>query len=163
MDLLRGFPRLPFHDDFAAWAALGRELLDLHIGSRSVEHYGLERLDKDAGPGRAALRADKEHGAIVLDGSTTLAGVPAEASEYRLGSRSALEWVLDQYKERQPRDPTIRDMFNTYHFADHNERVIDLPQRVCTVSIEAMAVLDRMAGMRDGDNASNAATGPESR
>ena len=56
---------------------------------------------------------------------TTLAGVPEKAWEYRLGSRSALEWVLDQYKERKPRDPTIREKFNTYRFSNHKERVID--------------------------------------
>ena len=45
-----------------------------------------------------------------------LTGVPEEAWEYRLGSRSALEWVLDQHKEKKPKDPTIRDNFNTYRF-----------------------------------------------
>ena len=78
------------------------------------------------------LRADRERGVIILDERTTLAGVPPEAWEYRLGSRSALEWVLDQYKEKKPRDPTIRERFNTYRFADHKEKVIDLLQRVCT-------------------------------
>ena len=53
-----------------------------------------------------------------------------------LGSRSALEWVLDQYKEKNPRDPTIRERFNTYRFADYKERVIDLLRRVCTVSVQ---------------------------
>ena len=51
-----------------------------------------------------------------------------------MGSRSALEWVLDQYKERKPRDPTIREGFNTYRFADHKERVVDQLGRVCAVS-----------------------------
>ena len=61
-------------------------------------------------------------------------GVPTQAWEYRLGNRSALEWVLDQYNERKPRDPTIRERFNTYRFADHKENVIDLLGRVCAVS-----------------------------
>ena len=64
---------------------------------------------------------------------------------YRLGSRSALEWVLDQYKERKPRDSTIRERFNTYRFADHKERVIDLLQRVCAVSVATMDAVDDMA------------------
>ena len=85
-------------------------------------------------PKRAILRADNERGVITLDEQTTLHGVPTEAWEYRLGNRSALEWVLDQYKERKPRDPTIRERFNTYRFADHKERVIDLLGRVCAVS-----------------------------
>ena len=70
--------------------------------------------------------------------------MPESAWRYRLGSRSALEWVLDQYKERKPRDPTIAAKFNTYRFADYKERVIDLLQRVCTVSVETMAIVDGM-------------------
>ena len=151
IDLLREFPRLHFQEDFAAWAALGRELLDLHIGFESAEPYPLERVDKPADAGRAVLRADKERGVIILDGKTTLNGVPYEAWEYRLGNRSALEWVLDQYKERTPRDPTIRERFNTYRFADHKERVIDLLKRVCTVSVETVRIVDRLDLMTDID------------
>ena len=70
--------------------------------------------------------------------------MPVEAWDYRLGSRSALEWVLDQYKERTPRDPTIRKRFNTYRFADHKEKVIDLLQRVCTVSVETVRIVSQL-------------------
>ena len=148
VDLLREFPRLPFHYDFAAWAKIGQELLDLHIGFESAEPYELERVDGSSDAGKALLRADKERGAIVLDGRTTLTGVPPEAWEYRLGSRSALEWVLDQYKERKPRDPTIAAKFNTYRFADHKERVIDLLERVCTVSVRTMEIVDSMTRLQ---------------
>ena len=95
------------------------------------------------------LRPEKERGVIVLDDKTTLSGVPPDAWRYRLGSRSALEWVLDQYKERKPKDPTIAEKFNTYRFADYKERVIDLLQRVCTVSVQTMDVVDDMAYWED--------------
>jgi len=72
----------------------------------------------------------------VLDTQTTLAGVPPEAWDYKLGNRSALEWILDQYKEKKPKDPTIREKFDTYRFADHKEKVIELLMRVTTVSVE---------------------------
>ena len=94
--------------------------------------------------------ADRKEGAIVLDDKTTLEGVPPEAWEYQLGSRSALEWVLDQYKERKPRDPTIAERFNAYRFADHKEQVIDLLRRVCAVSVKTMDVVDDMAYWEDG-------------
>ena len=70
--------------------------------------------------------------------------LPAIAWEYRLGNRSALEWVLDQYKEKKPSDPTIAEKFNTYRFADYKEKVIALLMRVCTVSVETMAVIREM-------------------
>ena len=159
VDLLREFPRLPLYHDFDTWAKMGRELLDLHLGFEAAEPWPLERHDVgannysrlhgDSTP-KVILRADKENGIIHLDEQTALTGVPEDAWRYQLGSRSALEWVLDQYKEKKPRDPTIRERFNTYRFADHKERVIDLLQRVCTVSVKTMDVVDGMAYWQDG-------------
>ena len=111
----------------------------------AVDDLQQEDVPGAGNPKRAILRADKERGAITLDERTTLADIPEKAWEYRLGNRSALEWVLDQYKERKPRDPTIAAKFNTYKFADYKEHVIDLLRRVCTVSVATMEVVDGMA------------------
>jgi predicted helicase len=87
---------------------------------------------------------DKTAGKIILDTETTLEGVPAVAWDYKLGNRSALEWILDQYKEKTPKDPTIAKLFNTYKFADYKEQVIDLLDRVCTVSVRTMEIIQQM-------------------
>ena len=145
LDLKREFPRLPFYPDFRAWVDMGQELLDLHTGFESVEAYPLQLTELTGEAKRAILRADKERGVIALDEKTSLTGVPPDAWRYRLGSRTALEWVLDQYKERKPKDPTIAEKFNTYRFADYKEQVIDLLQRVCAVSVRTMEIVDGMA------------------
>ena len=93
---------------------------------------------------KVKLKADKEKGIIELDELTFLSGVPKEAWEYKLGNRSALEWILDQYKEKKPTDPTIAEKFNTYRFADYKEQVIDLLKRVCTVSVETMKIVNQL-------------------
>ncbi len=148
VDLTREFPRLPLHHDFDLWTQMGQELLDLHVGFESAEPYPLRRINKLGDAKRVILKPDKVKGSIVLDDKTTLTGVPPDAWRYRLGNRSALEWVLDQYKEKKPRDPTIAEKFNTYRFADYKERVIDLLQRVCTVSVRTMEIVDGMAEVR---------------
>ena len=153
VDLLREFPRLPFYHDFDVWKQMGQELLDLHIGFEEAKPFPLERVDLDGDPRRVTLRADKDRGAIVLDNKTTLLGVPPGAWEYQLGSRSALEWVLDQYKEKKPKDPTIAERFNTYKFTDYKEQVIDLLQRVCAVSVTTVKIVDRMASIERGHGA----------
>jgi len=79
-----------------------------------------------------------------LDENTELHGIPKAAWEYKLGNRSALEWILDQYKEKKPTDPTIAEKFNTYKFADYKEKVIDLLKRVCTVSVDTMKIIEQM-------------------
>ena len=151
LNLKREFPRIPFYADFWQWAAWGGELMKLHIGYESVTAYPLTRTDitdekaNTAGQKpKALLRADKDAGAITLDTETTVRGIPPEAWDYKLGNRCALEWILDQYKEKKPKDPTIREKFDTYRFADYKEKVIDLLARVTTVSIETMRVTQAM-------------------
>ncbi len=127
--------------------------MDLHINYETVQPYDLGRVEYqftvDTPEGlqklqKAKLKADKAAGTIALDGFTSLTGIPAEAWEYKLGNRSALEWILDQYKESKPKDPTIAEKFNTYKFADYKDQVIDLLQRVCTVSVETMKIIKEM-------------------
>ena len=154
-DLLREFPRLPLYSEFDIWAKMGARLLDLHLNFETVEPHPLERRDKTASPNAGAprprLKADKERGIIVIDDRTSLHGVPEGAWRYTLGSRSAIEWVLDQHKEKKPRDPTIRAKFNNYRLADHKERLIDLLGQVCAVSVKTMEIVDDMAYWEGGD------------
>jgi predicted helicase len=141
-NLKREFPRIPFYENFEQWANFGKELIDLHLNYETIEKHPLTRIDSDkAKIPKPKLKADKANGTIQLDDNTRLENVPCEAWEYLLGNRSALEWVLDQYKEKTPKDATIAEKFNTYRFADHKEHVIDLLCRVCKVSVETVRIV----------------------
>ena len=150
-NLKREFPRVPFYTGFWQWAAWGEELMGLHIGYETVTPFKLQRTDtpdeKVRASGmspKASLRSDAAAGSITLDSETTLRGIPPEAWTYKLGNRSAIDWVLDQYKVRKPKDPTIREKFDTYRFADYKEKVIDLLARVTTVSVETVRITQAM-------------------
>ena len=154
-NLKREFPRIPLYgdSDAAFWqrAGWGESLMALHIGYENIEPFALVRADVPDEKARAAgqspkpsLKADKDAGRIVIDSETTLEGIPAAAWRYQLGNRCALEWVLDQHKEKKPKDPTIREKFDTYRLKDHKERVIDLLMRVTTLSVETVRVVEAM-------------------
>lgn len=169
-NLKRDFPRIPFYKDFMFFAERGKELANLHIGYEAVDKYPLETVStkksKDKPQGsmlfeepepdlyakaernqyipKAKLKANKENGEIELDDVTILRGIPAEAWEYKLGNRSALEWILDQYKESKPTDKTIAEHFNTYRFADYKEVVVNLLMRVCRVSMETVRIVKEL-------------------
>lgn len=175
LNLKREFPRIPFYEEFWKWAGWGKELMALHINYESVEPYTLKVITSDTKSEhkqiikdmpkdiievcepqaiyghqpkiKVKLRADKERGVIEIDELTTMTGIPKEAWEYKLGNRSALEWILDQYKEKKPSDPTIADKFNTYRFSHYKDEVIDLLKRVCTVSVETMKIVREMDGV----------------
>jgi len=168
LNLNREFPRLPFYDDFWKWVRWGKKLMELHINYETVKQYPLKEhtiktkdettRQKEIFPlaaepsvlyalqpkNKVKLKADKERGIIEIDELTSLSGIPKEAWDYKLGNRSALEWILDQYKEKKPSDPTIAEKFNTYRFADYKTHVIDLLKRVCTVSVETMKIISVM-------------------
>ncbi|MBQ0959985.1 N-6 DNA methylase [Ideonella sp. 4Y11] len=157
-NLKREFPRVPLHGstraDFWRWAGWGQALMDLHIGYESAEPFAFKRVDVpdtkarqnhgEAYAPKPILKSEPEDGRIRIDGETTLSGIPPEAWDYRLGNRSAIDWVLDQYKERKPKDPTIRARFDTYRFADHKEDVIKLLARVVFVSLRTLATVSEI-------------------
>ena len=152
LNLKREFPRIPFYPDFAQWAAWGEALMAMHIGYETVESFAFQRIDT---PGKRAegthpkpvLKSNPDSGNVVIDADTQLTGIPRAAWDYRLGNRSAIDWVLDQHKEKKPRDPTIAAKFNTYRFADYRESCIDLLARVVTVSLETVKITGAMQAL----------------
>ncbi|MDR0520727.1 MAG: hypothetical protein LBH00_02615, partial [Planctomycetaceae bacterium] len=152
LNLKRDYPRIPFYADFHQWASRGQKLLALHIGYENAAPYPLQTVRRERkqvaaekyNVPKTILKANPAAGEIVLDEETKLIGIPKEAWEYKIGKRSALERILDQYKEKKPRDKTVAGKFNTYRFADYKEHVIDLLQKICTVSTETMKILGEM-------------------
>ena len=156
-NLKREFPRIPLHGTneatFWQWAGWGAELMALHIGYEGVAPFALTRSDAPDAKARTAglapkpaLKSEPAAGRIVIDSETTLDGIPSAAWRYHLGNRCALDWVLDQHKEKKPKDPTIREKFDTYRLKDHKERVIELLMRVTTVSVETVRIVEAMKG-----------------
>jgi predicted helicase len=150
-NLKRELPRMPLYAGFWQWAQWGEQLMALHVGYEAVAPFALARVDVPDDKARAAgqppkpiLKADPASGSIALDSETTLRGVPPEAWTYQLGNRCAIDWVLDQHKEKKPKDPTIREKFNTYRFCDYKEKVVDLLMRVTTVSVETVRITQAM-------------------
>jgi predicted helicase len=168
LNLTREHPHIPFYKNFKKWSAWGKELMELHINYEDAKPYNFLRKDekpkikkaeqkeffpkvKEPEPMfshqpkiKVKLKADKENGKIYVDEVTTLSRIPKLAWEYKLGNRSALEWVLEYYKERKPKDQTIAEKFNNYRFADYKEELIELLRKVCTVSIETMKIVQKM-------------------
>ena len=68
----------------------------------------------------------------------TLDGIPAEVFDYRLGTRSALEWVVDQYRVKVDKRSGI---VNDPNRADAPQSIVDLIGRVLTVSLRTVEIV----------------------
>jgi predicted helicase len=68
----------------------------------------------------------------------TLRGIPAAAFDYRLGNRSALEWVIDQYRvSTDPRSGIVNDP----NREDDPQYILRLIGQVITVSLETQQII----------------------
>ncbi len=87
------------------------------------------------------MKLNKDKTALTVNPSLTLAGIPPETFRYRLGNRSALEWVIDQYQISQDKRSGIRSDPNR---ADDSEYIVRLVGQVVRVSIETARIVDAL-------------------
>ena len=87
------------------------------------------------------MALDKEQGTIKVNSSLTLAGIPVEVFDYVLGTRSALEWVVDQYVcETDPHTGITSDPNDP---ADE-QFIVRLIERVTAVSLSTVKLLKEL-------------------
>jgi predicted helicase len=82
--------------------AAGADLARLHLEYEKMEPYSLKWQESPDVPlsyrVEDQLRLSKDKSALTVNPSLTLGGIPPETFSYRLGNRSALEWVIDHYQ-----------------------------------------------------------------
>ena len=145
LNFKRDFPRIPFYKDFWKWKSWGAELMDLHINYEKLTPYQfkVEKEKQKIKNPKPRFKINKVDYEIELDEVTTLKNIPRLAFEYKLGSRSAIEWVISQYKEKKIKDKTISKKFNPYKF-NYIDTVSDLLGKVVVVSVRTMEIVSEM-------------------
>lgn len=140
-NLKRELPRIPFAPDFRAFVAAGQELARLHLDYEKLEPWPLTWQETDGEPLSyhvEKMRLSKDKTALTVNKSLTLAGIPPEVFQYRLGNRSALDWVIDQYQVSEDKRSGIRSDPNR---ADDPEYIVRLVGQVVRVSIETVRIV----------------------
>ena len=156
-DLSKTEARIPMAataDDFRAFAEAGRQLADLHVNYESAEPYDLEEIHASGwnanAPGAyrvekmsyAGRRPNLDPTRIIYNAGITLAGIPEHAHEYRLGSRSALDWLIDRYQVTTHQASGIVNDPNDWCAEQGDPRyILDLVKRVTTVSVQTVEVV----------------------
>lgn len=74
--------------------------------------------------------------------AVTVSGIPAEAYEYMLGSRSAIEWILERYQVKTDKASGIVNDPNDWSREKGEPLyILDLLRRIITVSVETVAIV----------------------
>ena len=145
-NLKRELPRIPFAPDFRAFTAAGARLAAIHVGYEEQPEHPLQQIETPQMPldwRVEKMRLSKDKTQLRYNGFLTLDGIPAEAFNYRLGNRSALEWVIDQYRVKTDKRSGI---VNDPNRADEPEYIVRLIGNVISVSMETVEIV---AGLPD--------------
>jgi predicted helicase len=147
-NLKRDLPHIPLVTTRASidcCVSTGKALMDLHLNYERQAEYKLDWQENEQIPfswrvEKMRLTADKT--AIIVNESLTLAGIPPECFLYRLGNRSALEWVLDQYQVgTDKRSGIVSDPNNL----DDQGYIVRLLGKVITASVETVRLVNALA------------------
>ena len=142
MNLKRDLPHIPFAEDFWGFAKAGAALADLHINYESAPKYNglkyIETPDMQVDWRVEKMRLSKDKTQLKYNDFLTLDGIPAAVFDYRLGTRSALEWVIDQYRVKVDKRSGI---VNDPNRADEPRYIVDLISRVITVSLKTVKTI----------------------
>ena len=147
-------------EDFRAFSEAGRDLAELHVNYEAIEPYELveeHRLGWDAKAPEGyrvtkmaylgqARNPDKS--GIVCSADITLSGIPEQTHQYRLGSRSALDWIIERYQVRTDSKSGITNDPNDWA-TEHNDPryIIDLIKRVTTVSVRTVEIVEGLPNL----------------
>ena len=161
-DLKRMSPRIPLVDAAQPFIDAGRALSDLHLRYESADPFPLSGLAteptgdpydffavqkmafaKKRNPATSKLEADKS--TLTYNANVALSSIPEDAHRYMLGSRSAIEWIIDRYQVSIDKASGIVNDPNDWSREVGDPRyIIDLFARIVTVSLRTMQIVDSL-------------------
>lgn len=142
----RDLPRIPFAPDFWAFSKAGKKLSDWHLNYENIEEWDwdkgwIETPNTPLSWSAKKMKLTKDKKSLIVNDSLTLSGIPPQVFEYQLGNRSALEWIIDQYRVKtDKRSGIVTDPNNP----DYPEYIVRLVGQVIRVSLETVSIVNNL-------------------
>ena len=140
-NLKRELPRLPFGSDFWRFTKAGQRLGEIHIDYEKVPEYELTFIENREVPldwRVEKMKLSKDKTQLVYNDFLILDGISPKAFDYRLGNRSALEWVINQYCVKTDKRSGI---VNDPNRANDPQYIVKLIGKVIAVSLETVGIV----------------------
>ena len=165
-DLKKSLPRLPLverADDFWAFSHAGRELANLHLNYETIEPYRQcriiyaplttkgdsinYRVEKMRFGKLDSKTADKS--VIYYNHAITIEGIPAEAYDYVVNGKSAIEWIMERYAVTTDKKSGITNDPNDWAREHNDEKYIfNLLLRIINVSVQTVEIVKELPKLK---------------
>ena len=128
-------------DLFRQLAKNRQRLAEIHVHYEQQPEYQLTKREKEGEKLDwcvTKMRLSKDKTTLIYNQFLTLSEIPKETYDYRLGNRSALEWVIDQYQVSTDKRSGIT---NDPNRAADPQYILRLIGQVITVSLETVKIV----------------------
>ena len=162
-DLKKMLPRIPLVVDANPYIQAGQRLSEIHLGYEQASPYPLAGLD-EVTPAHAsdlykvakmrfsaptkgvkATGQGIDRSTILYNEKLTVSGIPEDAYRYMLGSRSAIEWLIDRYQLKTDKSSKSTNDPNDWSQGIGDPRyILDLLCKIVSVSLETMVIVDAL-------------------
>lgn len=145
-ELLKGSPRIPNVKYKEKYVEIGRKLADLHLNYESVDPYPDVLIEAKTNPSYKVQKMkhpkkgvlDK----IIYNTDITISNIPEKAYEYVVNGRSAIEWIIDQYRVKTDKKSGIIDDPNLY--SEDEKYIFNLLLRIINVSVQTVDLVNSL-------------------
>lgn len=149
-DLLKDYPHVPIVKDKDKYVEIGKKLISLHLNYEQVPVYSNVRVLKNYNDfsvekmnfGEKANSKGKDKTTIIFNKYISIKNIPMKAYDYVIGGRSAIEWIMDQYRVTKDAKSGIMDNPNDY--SDDPKYVFDLLLRIINVSVQTVDLINQL-------------------
>ncbi|SEM73746.1 Predicted helicase [Mesobacillus persicus] len=154
-DLRKALPRIPLLKNKEKYVEIGRKLTDLHLNyedqpswpevelqlTGSTPNYRVDKM-KHKKKHNENGKSVNDNSTIIYNDAITITNIPEKAYEYVVNGRSAIEWIIDQYRVKNDKKSGITDDPN--EFSDDPKYILNLLLSVITVSMRTLELIDQL-------------------
>lgn len=151
------YPRIPLYKNFDRFVELGKRLIKLQTEFENFDCHNEEiqlKIEKDfkyMPEDFSMIKLNKEKGIIIFDGKNRIENIPKKAFDYKIGTRSALDWIIDYYKPKKlnpqkelHHKTLIENGLNSYDYKKIREYLFELIPKVIEISVETVDIFKEL-------------------
>lgn len=151
------YPRIPLYKNFDRFVELGKRLIKLQTEFENFDCRNEEiqlKIEKDfkyMPEDFSMIKLNKEKGIIIFDGKNRIENIPKKAFDYKIGTRSALDWIIDYYKPKKlnpqkelHHKTLIENGLNSYDYKNIREYLFELIPKVINISVETVDIFKEL-------------------
>lgn len=154
-DLRKDLARIPIAKNKDKYVKIGKQLMNLHINYEEVDpyeavnilikgstNYTVQKMKFAKKRNPETNKLEKDRSTIIFNDSITISNIPDKAYQYIINGRSAIEWIMDQYRVKTDKKSGITDDPND--FSDDPKYIFNLLLSIINVSVQTVDLINQL-------------------